>query len=142
MKKFFSSKTGFTLIELLMAVAIIGILAAAGFVALATSRRKAVDARMKIDVKAVQKAIEQNFGFASNEYDLDNFLLDMETQTMPDAILVNPASGTSVDYMVCSDFLDDVDGGNCACPAYDTTGCASCAFVSTGRTNFCAKNLQ
>jgi len=81
-------KKGFTLIELLVVIAIIGILASVLLVNLATTRNKAKDSAIKLEMAQIRTAVENyNFDQNPNSYfgaggdsDVTNLRLDIEAK--------------------------------------------------------------
>lgn len=59
---------GFTLVEILVTIAIIGVLTTAGIASYSGSQKRARDAKRKIDLRAVQNALEQYFAVCGSQY--------------------------------------------------------------------------
>lgn len=59
---------GFTLIEILVTIAIMGVLTTAGIASYTASQKRARDAKRKVDLRAIQNALEQYYSICGFQY--------------------------------------------------------------------------
>ncbi|HLL60096.1 MAG TPA: prepilin-type N-terminal cleavage/methylation domain-containing protein [Candidatus Nitrosocosmicus sp.] len=115
-----SKVKGFTLLELLVVIGIIGILVSMGFASYSTAQKKARDARVKGDLKAIQTSLEQYYSVCGYSYPANIYavgpgsggiicLTGTPAPIMP-TVPVHPKTGenysytqaTSSDYTLCA----------------------------------------
>lgn len=100
----YKKKKGFTLVEILIVVAIIGILSAVVLAALSNARTKARDARRIADIKQLQGALDNYFGYC---YTYPALLSDLETSSscseyipVLTALPIDPQTAGNYEYYV------------------------------------------
>ncbi len=102
-----SRKRGFTLIELLVVVAIIGLLSSVVLASLSSARAKARDAKRKLDIKQLEKALEFNY----DKYGAYTQIENMCSDTSYGGLGGCGAAGGSGDWDANSDMRDLVTDG-------------------------------
>jgi len=135
---------GFTLLELLIVIALIGILVSVATASYSSAQFKARNSRRKLDMKAVQSALEQYYG-VNNQYPATstpcNLGADAATY-LPAGLPVDPRPAQS--YTIeCTNI-----SSYCACGVLEGTTTegnasdASCGGFGSAGSYFCVKQLQ
>jgi len=124
MQKIYKKNKGFTLIELMVVVTIIALLTVAGMAVFTNSRKKAVDARIRTDLKAIQAAMEQNYVEATGYLAIDDVITEVDN--FGSAIPLNPLNNNNTYETECSGDADSY----------------LCEATLTDGTKFIVKNLQ
>jgi len=101
------NKKGFTLIELLVVIAIIGLLSLMALVALNNARKKARDAKRKVDIKQISTALDLNY----NKYGAYTQPENMCTDTSYGGFSGCGSAGGTGDWDANSDLRDLIKDG-------------------------------